>query len=658
MAIAALRKIEHEYENLHLLRGLSLEVSKGERIALVGANGSGKTTVFRILSRELEPTRGQVFWRKDLRVGYLPQQSRLETDQTVAEVARRPFAELRRMERRLAELSGEMAQAGGRRLGTLMAEYGRLEGRHAVAGGFAWEHRVEAVLAGVGFTQDDRDKSCRQLSGGEQSRLALAGLLLGGADLLLLDEPTNHLDIEAVQWLEKHLSSLPAAVVLVSHDRYFLDRLVTKVYELSGGVTESFPGNYSNYVRERDIRRLHRQRQFEKDQAYIAKERDFVARFHASGSRSREARGRATRLARQLNAGEFITGADRDDPTLSLRITAETRGSDLAVRMVDVAKAFGPQKIVDGLSFDLYGGEKMAILGPNGVGKTTVLRMALGLTDPDAGRASVGKGMNVGHYDQKQSGLDESLTVLEQMRAFTGEATDGPLRGFLARFLFRGGEVFKPVAALSGGERSRLLLARLLYQRPNFLVLDEPTNHLDIPSREVLEGALGQYDGTVLLVSHDRYFVDRVCSRLLLLWPGRYELIAGNYTHWQMLEAEKAERRQAAEVRAEAPAGNKGRRATPAAGGKRGKAAAGDGAEGKTVGGLNTYQLGKLTVEAVEEQIHQAERKLKVAEESFSTPEVFGDPDALARTQQTYDDLRAQIDGLMEVWQVKMDEKD
>ncbi len=653
MAIAALRNIQHEFESLHLLRGLNLEVSKGERVALVGANGSGKTTIFRILARHLAPTRGEVFWRKGLQVGYLPQQSRLETDQTVAEVARGPFAELGRMERRLGELSGEMAEAGGKRLGRLMAEYGRLEARHAVAGGFAWEHRVEEVLAGVGFAPADRDKSCCQLSGGEQGRLALAGLLLGEADLLLLDEPTNHLDLEAVQWLEHFLGGLPAAVVMVSHDRYFLDRLASKVYELSGGATESYPGNYSNYLQERGIRRLHRQRQFEKDQAYIAKERNFVARFHASGSRSREARGRATRLARQLNAGEFITEADRGEKTLSLRMSAQSRGSNLAVRMADVSKAFGEQKIVEALTFDLYSREKMAILGPNGVGKTTVLRMALGLTEPDAGQVKVGKGMTVGHYDQKQSGLDDSLTVLAQMRAFTGEAADGPLRALLARFLFRGEEVFKPVAALSGGERSRLLLARLLYQRPNFLVLDEPTNHLDIPSREALETALGQYDGTVLLVSHDRYFVDRVCSRLLLLWPDRWELVAGNYSHWQMLLAEKAERRRAAEKLTEATAAAKPRRAGPAGGAKAG----GKAGEARTVGGLNSYQLGKLTLKQVEDQIHKAERKLKEVEESFSTPEVFGDPDALAAAQQNYQDLRTEIDGLMEVWQVKMDEQ-
>ncbi|NLF30285.1 MAG: ABC-F family ATP-binding cassette domain-containing protein [Planctomycetes bacterium] len=645
MSIASLQDIHHEFGKVELLRGITLDLYAGERVALVGPNGSGKTTILRILARQLLPTSGQVVWGRNVRVGYLPQQPKMETDDTVRAVASRPFREVVKMEARLRELSVAMAEASGEELGRLMKQYSHLEAGHLTAGGFSWEHRVEEVLAGVGFAPEERDKPCRVLSGGQQCRLALAGVLLGGADLLLLDEPTNHLDLEGVQWLEKYLTKLSASVVLISHDRYLLDRVAMKVHELSGGRTELYPGNYTRYVQEREIRRLHRLRQYEKDQAYIAKEQDFIARFHASGSRSREARGRATRLERRLKAGEFMTDTVRDDRTLSLRIAAASRGSDQALVLDGICKAFGDAPIVEDLSLKLRGGQKLAILGPNGVGKTTVLRMALGEERPDAGTAVIGKGMTVGYYDQKQLGLDDSLTVLEQMAAFAGTADENVLRGWLARFLFTGQEVFKSVAALSGGERSRLLLARLLFSRPNFLILDEPTNHLDIASREMLEEALAEYDGTVLLVSHDRYFVDRVCNRLLLLWPRRWEVVEGNYTFWREREERKAA--EAAEAAARAEAAKRPAQSAPA----RQKAAT------ERVGGLNSYQMSRLTLEEVEQQIHGHERALVEIEQSFSDPAVFSDASRLAQAQADYDARREQIDALMEVWQVKMEQE-
>ena len=643
MPIAGLFNVVHEFPKLTLLRGVSLEIASGERVALVGANGSGKTTIFRILARQLAPTQGQVFWSKGLRVGYLAQQPELIEGQTVRQAARRPFEPMVEMELRLRELSGQMAAASGDSLGKLMAEYSRLEARHAAGGGYAWEHRVEQVLAGVGFAMDEREKPCGVLSGGQQCRLALAQVLLGGADLLLLDEPTNHLDLEAVQWLEKYLTRLGAAVLIISHDRYLLDRVADKVVELRDGATELYPGNYSQYVRERANRQLHRRRQFEKDQAYIAKERDFVARFHASGSRSREARGRATRLERQLAAGEFVTQAPRDDQRLALRIQAGSRGSELAVRLEGVSKSYAGRAVLGNLTLDLQWRDKLAVLGPNGVGKTTLLRLVLGEVAPDAGAVKVGKGMTIGYYDQRQSGLDESRTVLEQMRTFTGSTDEGQLRRFLARFLFAGNEVFKSVAALSGGERSRLLLARLLFARPNFLVLDEPTNHLDIPSREVLEEAMREYDGTVLLVSHDRYFVDRVCDRTLLLWPGRWELAEGNYSFWRQREEEKAAAARAEQGEEPEPPAPRRHADRPSL-----KPAV-------KVAGLNTWQLDQMSLAQVEQRIHQTERRLAELETSFTDPKVFSDMARWAQVQREHEELRRQIEGLMEVWQYKME---
>ena len=648
MAIASLEGIEHEFEKLELLRGVNLELSRGERVALIGANGSGKTTLFRILTKEITPTHGRVFWAKGLRIAYLAQQPRLDTDQTVRQVARRPFGGLMDVEQQMRELSTAMSSASGDELGQLTKRYSQLESEHAAAGGFAWEYRVEEVLAGLGFSESHRELPCRVLSGGQQCRLSLACVLLSGAELLLLDEPTNHLDLQAVQWLEKYLAHLDAGVLLVSHDRYLLDRVVNKVYELRNGAVEIYPGNYSNYVKEREIRRLNLDRQFTKDQAYIAKERDFIARFHASGSRSREARGRLTRLERRLKAGEFITDAPTDDHTISLRISAASRGSDMALRLVNLSKSYGPIQLFNDVTLDLTSGQKMAVLGANGVGKTTMLRIAMGDEQADSGLAKIGAGMTVGYYDQKQTGLDDSLTVLEQMRAFTGSHDERVVRGWLARFLFRKDMVYKLVGTLSGGERSRLLLARLFYSQPNFLILDEPTNHLDIASREMLEQALCEYDGTVLLVSHDRYFIDQVCGRTLFLWQGRWELVEGNYTYWQMLQEEQT-------VRAARAAAQQADEQSRRAGGGKKKPNQSNSSASK-VGGLNTYQLSKLNVKGVEEQIHKSERRLVEIEKSFADPAVFIDAAKLTAAQEEYEQVRQGIEQLMEVWQAKMEE--
>ncbi len=648
MAIAALQKIEHVFGKVEVLKGVDLEISQGERVALIGANGTGKTTMLHILRRELLPTAGQVFWAKGLRIVYLSQQPEFDPDETVRQAARKPFAAHIRLEGQMRDLSARMAQASGEELERLMKQYADLESRHVAGGGFAWQHRIEQVLAGVGFRSEHLDLPAGVLSGGQKCRLSLACVLLSQADLLLLDEPTNHLDLEAVQWLEKYLVRLEAAVLMISHDRYLLDKVATKIYELRDGVTEAYPGNYSNYVQQRGIRQLHRERQFQKDQAYIAKERDFIARFHASGSRSREARGRATRLERRLKNREFVTDAPSNEQTLKLKISAASRGSDFAVRTRGLSKAFGELRIVDELDLDLRNGQKMAIMGPNGIGKTTLLRMITGEVEPDAGTIKVGQGMTVGYYDQQQVGLDEDLCVLDQMRQFAGGAEEGLLRNYLARFLFRGDEVYKSVRTLSGGERSRLLLARLFYQRPNFLVFDEPTNHLDIPSREMLEEALAEYDGTVLLVTHDRYLVDQVCDRLLLVWGAeRWESFEGNFSRWQMLQDEKAQRQAAAAAEAEAE------RASRAKAGPASKAVPVN--SGVRVAGLNSYQLSRLTLQDIEKQIHQAENRLAEIEHSYTDPAIYSDPEKFAQRHAEHEQTRQDLDRLMEIWEHKME---
>lgn len=519
MSIVVADRIAKSYDPQDLFWDVSCSIAHGDRIALVGRNGTGKSTLLRILAGLESPSSGRVHRAKGLRIGFLPQEATLEGDRTLWQEMMAAFEPLRTLEARLQELEAEMADPA--HAAAALEAYAPLRERFEQMGGYTYQDRAKHVLMGLGFSPQEHDMPLSHLSGGQKTRALLARLLLESPDLLLLDEPTNHLDLQAIEWLEEHLSSWPGAVVLVAHDRYFLDRTVRKVWELAFGELEVYSGNYSHYVRQRQERYERRLKEYQAQQEFIAKEEEVIRRFMA-GQLTRQAQGRLKRLERFKR--DQMLGRPRQEKTIKLRFQTPLRSGDKVVWSQDLVVGHDPARpLFRCPDLDLRRGECVAVLGPNGCGKTTFLKTLLGQLQPLAGYARLGASLKIGYLAQVHTDLDPNQSVLDAILEVR-ELPVGEARSLLGRFLFSGDDVFKRIGDLSGGERSRVALARLVLQRPNFLLLDEPTNHLDIASQEVLEEVLSDFSGTILLVTHDRYLVDRLASQLWIIHPESREL--------------------------------------------------------------------------------------------------------------------------------------
>lgn len=518
---------------------LNLSVSHGDRMALVGANGEGKTTLLKILAG-LEPaSEGKVQMARGLKMAYLDQHSSLvSTKGDLWQLAMSAFAELRQQEADLHGLATALAQESDEaRHNKLLEQYGEAQAHFELAGGYTYEQTARQVLAGLGFSAEDYDTPLSQLSGGQQSRAQLAHVLLKKPDLLLLDEPTNHLDLASVEWLETYLQSWPGAIIVVAHDRYFLDKVATGIWELSFGSVETYRGNFSHYLEQRAERFERLQKEYAAQQAFIAKEEDFIRR-NIAGQRTREAQGRRKRLERLAKFDRPI-----EHKKLSLNIKTTVRSGDLVLATHELVVGYpdGPP-LFTSPDLEIRRGDRVALLGPNGAGKTTFIKTILGQVKPKKGAIRFGAGVEVGYFAQTHASLNLEATILDEILAVRNLPL-GEARNYLGRFLFSGDEVFKPVKSLSGGERSRVALAKLTLTGANFLILDEPTNHLDIQSQENLEAVLGNFNGTILLVSHDRYFVDAVATYVWALEPstGAVAVIEGGYSDYQAYRAAQAE---------------------------------------------------------------------------------------------------------------------
>ncbi|HEU4386818.1 MAG TPA: ABC-F family ATP-binding cassette domain-containing protein [Blastocatellia bacterium] len=518
-----------------VLHGVSFQVNPGERVGLVGRNGAGKTTIFRLLNRSEEPDSGRIVLIRGLRIGWLEQQPVFRPDATIKAEALAVFDALHRMESEMERLEHSMAEAVDAELEEVLHSYADLRHEYELAGGFSYAAKAESVLFGLGFSGDDLERPALELSGGQKARLALARLLLTEPDLLLLDEPTNHLDVSSVEWLEEFLGDYPGAFVIISHDRFLLDRTVTKVVEVADGKAANYPGNYTAYVKQRDEKRLVQSREFEQQSELIARTEDFIRR-NIAGQKTKQAKSRRKMLER-LERVEAV----RDERAATVRFARSVRSGSDVLTASGLSVGYGNIAIASGLSLLVRRGERVGIIGPNGAGKTTFLKTAMRQIPTVTGEVSWGVNTQIGYYDQEVSTLDERLTVVEELSAISSQ-TEAQLRGYLARFLFTGDDIFKPVAALSGGERSRLALAKLIFSRPNVLVLDEPTNHLDIPSREALELALMEYDGTIITASHDRYFLDRIATEILHFEDGSVTHHRGSYSDYHLFCQTQAER--------------------------------------------------------------------------------------------------------------------
>ncbi|MBI5478984.1 MAG: ABC-F family ATP-binding cassette domain-containing protein [Deltaproteobacteria bacterium] len=518
-----------------LFEGLSWQVNPGEHLGLVGPNGCGKSTLLRLLAGELEPEAGQVVRARGLRIGYLHQSQEFSGEGTVRHALMQPFADLLALRAELDELTALLAAAED---AAVVSRYGRREEEYRQRGGYSLEARIRELGADVGFSERDLDRRVDTLSGGERNQLELAVVLLGGADLLLLDEPTNHLDATACERLEEFLAGYPGAFVLVSHDRYLLDKVARRIVELDDGLDE-YAAGWDAYIVEREKRRELRLKAFERQQEEIARQEDFIRR-NLAGQKTNQAKSRRKMLER-IERLEWHHSVWDAAGRIGLRFDPGDRpGGKEAFTTERLTVGYEPARpFCRDLDLTIYRGDRVGIVGRNGCGKTTLLKTLLGKVRPLAGNVRRGHEIKVGAFDQKLSDLDEERSLVEEIRSVRGDLSPDAVRNYLARFRFFGDDVFRTVKGLSGGERNRLSLGKMMLRPANVLALDEPTNHLDIPAREVLEQALRGFEGTILVVSHDRYFLDQVCTRLLVMEEGQVLQETGNYSDLRWRRSER-----------------------------------------------------------------------------------------------------------------------
>jgi ATP-binding cassette subfamily F protein 3 len=520
-----------------VLDGVSFDVRPGERIGLVGPNGCGKTTLLRILAGRAEPDGGACRVHSSVHLGFLEQQAKFEPGQTLYDEAKTALAALIALQEEAIAVSEEISQSSDPiEHKRLAARYDHLQHELLSNDAYNLDHKIRRVLDGLGFDRNHFDQPVASLSGGEQNRLMLAKLLLAEPNLMILDEPSNHLDLKATEWLEDFLLEASAALIVVSHDRYFLDKVTNRTLELFHGTVEAYQGNFSAYWRQKAERLLVQRRTFDKQKEEIEKTKDFIRR-NAYGQKHAQAEDRRKKLER-LEAE--LVAPPREIAAPAMVFPPGARGGDIVVRAENIRKSFN-RPLFENLSLDVVRGQCWALLGPNGCGKTTLLRCLLGLEQPDAGNIALGQGLAVGYFDQQLAVLDDDAAVVDAVRPERKQLVAQQRRDLLARFGITGDTALQKVSSLSGGERCRAALARLSADEANFLVLDEPTNHLDIWARNALERAIKNFDGTVLLVSHDRYFLNRVADHLLVFEPGGVRVVEGNYDEYQLQLGRKTE---------------------------------------------------------------------------------------------------------------------
>ncbi|VHC82477.1 ABC-F family ATP-binding cassette domain-containing protein [Streptococcus pyogenes] len=537
MIILQGNKLERSFSGDVLFQNISLQVDERDRIALVGPNGAGKSTILKLLVGEENPTSGEVNTKKDLTLSYLAQNSRFESDQTIYEEMLKVFEALRQDEKRLRQMEMDMATVSGQDLTRLMTDYDLLTEHFRQQGGFTYESDIKAILNGFKFDESMWQMTIAELSGGQNTRLALAKMLLEKPELLVLDEPTNHLDIETIAWLENYLANYQGALIIVSHDRYFLDKVATVTLDLTPHGLDRYVGNYSRFMTLKAEKLVAEEKQFDKQQKEIAKLEDFVQKNIVRASTTKRAQARR----KQLEKIERLDKPTGGRKSAHMTFHAEKPSGNVVLRVEEAAIGYGDQVLSEPINVDINKLDAIAVVGPNGIGKSTLIKSIIGQLPLLKGQLKYGANVETGYYDQTQSHLTPSNTVLEELWQDFSTTSEVDIRNRLGAFLFSGDDVKKSVAMLSGGEKARLLLAKLSMENNNFLVLDEPTNHLDIDSKEVLENALIDFDGTLLFVSHDRYFINRLATKVLEITEKGSTLYLGDYDYYLEKKAELEE---------------------------------------------------------------------------------------------------------------------
>ncbi len=617
MPLLRVDRLKLMYGATEVLGDLTFQVEPRQRLGIVGANGSGKSSLLKAISGDVIPAAGSLTLAPRARTAYLAQELEAGPHESVYADALHSRPDILGLRRRLEGLEAAMARASAAEQAALVDDYGEVQHEYERLDGYAYDNRVAEVLHGVGLTEPDQALAPSALSGGQRRRLALARLLLQDADLLLLDEPTNYLDLEAIEWLEGFLRLSRAGMLIVSHDRRFLEHTADDILELQAGSGEWYPGNYRQYVRLRRERRAVQQKEYDAQQEYIARTEEFIRRYKA-GQRAREARGRQTRLDR-LERVE----PPADDQQIRIRLRASST-SDLIFQSDGLRLGYGKRELLTMPAFTVNAGERIAIVGPNGSGKTSLLKALLGELRPLAGRVKTGPRVAMRYYDQHLADLDPNKTVLTELQDVFG-LPEETLRTFLGRLLFHGDDAFKTIRSLSGGEKSRVALAKLMLDDAGLLLLDEPTNHLDIPAQEMLEDALQDFDGTIVFVSHDRYFIDAIATRLWVVDKGAVTMHLGNYS-----DLDRRRQRAAHQVVAPEPR-KSGRTAGPA-----------------RTGG--TAKSGPF-VDGVEDRIDELEAEVRHLEQQLADHQTYDDPARVTELAQAHEDASRRLRALYQEWE-------
>ena len=628
MIILSAQHIAKSFGVNAVLRDVSLTVQQGDRIGLVGVNGCGKSTLMRILAGLDAQDGGEISLVRGLRVGYLAQQNMVTSGETVWNELQKVYEQVFAMEKKLRELEDEMAHAhtDAQRFAQLSADYDRLTQRFEEADGYSWKSMVSGVLNGLGFKPAQYDQCVDSLSGGEQTRLCLARLLLQKPDLLLLDEPTNHLDMETLQWLENYLATYKGSVLVISHDRYFLDHVCTGIAEILMGSSEQYNGNYTRYIAQRQERFESRMRAYEIQQKEIERQQAIIARYRMFNREKsiRAAESREKALDRMEKLEKPV-----DERAIRFSFEARRRTGEDVLQLTEMSKSFGEKHLFHDLTLRVRAGDRVALIGPNGVGKSTLIKIIVGEEQPDTGFIRYGSNVDIGYYDQHQSTLHADKTVLDEIWDRFPQMEQSNVRGALGMFLFTGDDVFKPIHTLSGGEKGRVALTALMLRKDNLLLLDEPTNHLDMDSREVLEDALADFGGTIITVSHDRYFINRIANRIIEMQPDGVTEYIGNYDDY----IERKNRPVAVEAEA-------GKTKTELEKEKRREK-------------LSRQALRQLKIRAqeAEKAVGVKEAEIAELEAQMADPSLYSDAQKSADVQRAYQKAQQALQTLYEQWE-------
>lgn len=635
--ILSCKDITKSYGTDIILKKINFNLEEHEKAAVVGVNGAGKTTLFKIITDNLSYDDGQLYIPKNTTIGYLEQNVDIRSEKTIYEEMLSVFESIFELEEKLHSMERKMSSLSDSEYSSFMEQYARFQHEFEESDGYSCKSRINGVLKGLGFTEDEYSQQVCTLSGGQKTRVFLGKLLLMKPDILLLDEPTNHLDIDSIQWLEDFLKSYSGACLIISHDRYFLDRTVSKIIDIENGKSSVYNGNYSFFIKQKDAVRAAQLKQYANQQREIRHQEEVIKTLRQF-NREKSIK-RAESREKALERMEKIERPENLPEKMHLRLTPQIQSGNDVVSVEDLSMSFGNNKLFSNVSFEIKRGEKVAIIGPNGIGKSTLFKIILNELKPDFGKVVLGVNVNPGYYDQEHHELDDKNTIFDEIHNAYPNMTNGEIRNVLASFVFTEDDVFKTIGTLSGGEKGRVSLAKIMLSKSNFLILDEPTNHLDMYSKEILEDAINNYDGTVLYISHDRYFIDKTAERTLELSRDGITQYLGNYSYCMEKKAEKARIEELSKENSKTPIQS-----------------ASVHSDSKTDWLAQKEEQAKARKKAndikkVEDEIEKTEKLIKSLEEKLFDPEISADSGKVKELYEEKVSLEEKLEELYEKWE-------